>query len=618
MLAGASAVAATLALALAAPGAAPAQEASQHPVRAFLVELPAGVEPDELSAIDGAALGLLSGSIGDSPSAQAYLDVTQGARLNPSLYDGDVPLLELEPEGRIMGWRAAVDRAAAAPADLVPGLLADSLRSAGVPVRAERVAGRAAAMAADRAGRVELVERCDGCPGLTVLRGSVARARALAATLRRGDLLIAFARPPAPRGEALAIAAVGLGDGVLTSDSTRLDGLVLSTDVAPTILELFEVAAPAEVDGTPIRAEGEADAGAVADLSERLGEIGPRRAPVIGTTLLVWAALTALAGVLARRRALEVALRLLTVAVAYLPAVLLLGAALEPSQGVEHLLVAVGAPALAAATLRAAPGWGALAIAGGASVLAYAVDVVVGSPLTSMALIGPNPVLGVRFYGIGNELEATLAALVPIATGAALAASMHRPSRRRAAAAFALSALVAVVAFAPGRFGADVGAAIGIPAGAAVAVAALLGGGWRRGLAIAAAPFAALALLAGLDLALGGDAHLSRSVLEAGGLDEVGQVAERRLRLCAASFARYADTPAFVATIVVIVAGIAWRRRVVGWFEGCRPALAGLLGAAAATAVGTLANDSGALLLMIGTALTSLCAGYAWTLSARR
>jgi len=34
---------------------------------------------------------------------------------------------------------------------------------------------------------------------------------------------------------------------------------------------------------------------------------------------------------------------------------------------------------------------------------AYAIDVVAGSGLTKLSLLGPNPIFGVRFYGIGNE-----------------------------------------------------------------------------------------------------------------------------------------------------------------------------------------------------------------------
>jgi hypothetical protein len=178
--------------------------------------------------------------------------------------------------------------------------------------------------------------------------------------------------------------------------------------------------------------------------------------------------------------------------------------------------------------------------------------------------------------------------------------------------AFALAAVVGVALFAPGRFGADVGAAIVLPIGAAVAAWFVLGGGRRRLLLVIAVPVLALATLFAADLVLGGDAHLSRSVIEAGGLDEVADVVERRLRLSADSFARNIGKPSMLVCIALIVAGLILRRRIATWFEGRKPALAGLVGAIAATVVGTLANDSGALLLMIGTGYASLFVAYAW------
>ena len=55
-----------------------------------------------------------------------------------------------------------------------------------------------------------------------------------------------------------------------------------------------------------------------------------------------------------------------------------------------------------------------------------------------------------------------------------------------------------------------------------------------------------------------------------------------------------------------------WRERIASWLEG-RPAMrAGLAGALAATLLGTLANDSGALLLEIGTAYLLVFTGFAW------
>jgi hypothetical protein len=130
---------------------------------------------------------------------------------------------------------------------------------------------------------------------------------------------------------------------------------------------------------------------------------------------------------------------------------------------------------------------------------------------------------------------------------------------------------------------------------------------------VIAVPLLAIAALMGIDLALGGDAHLSRSVLEAGGLDELGQVIERRVRLSADSFSRNALNPSMFACVSLIVAGIVLRDRIGAWFTGRPAALAGLLGGIAATIVGTLANDSGALVLMIGTAYSSLFVAFAWS-----
>ena len=154
--------------------------------------------------------------------------------------------------------------------------------------------------------------------------------------------------------------------------------------------------------------------------------------------------------------------------------------------------------------------------------LATAIDIVAGSPLTALSLIGPNPELGVRFFGIGNELEAVIGVLLALGAGAAVTAVAPADPRRAVAWTAALAALAAVLVFAPGRLGADVGAAITFPAGAAGVVIAALGGGRRRLLAVAAVPVLAVCALVAIDLVAGGDAHLSRSVLDAGGLDQLG------------------------------------------------------------------------------------------------
>jgi hypothetical protein len=435
----------------------------------------------------------------------------------------------------------------------------------------------------------------------------------LVRNLRGNDLLIAIERPPPPKSRALAIGIAGEGfDGDLTSDSTRLDGYVLATDVAPTILKRLGVGIPPQMSGQPIRAEGAVDPAAVVELGDRMAAISERRGAVIGLSLLVWIVVLGLAIVATRRMAARPGVRIVGLAVVYLPLVLLAGAAAEAGQTAEMLLVMLGAPALAGATLALFDGYRALAVASGLTVLAYAIDVIAGSSLTALSLLGPNPGLGVRFYGIGNELEALLAVLIVAGTGAGLTGFAPRTPPRRRAAAFLAIGVCGAFVFAAGRFGADVGAAIVFPLGAAVAAAVVAARRRRSALLVFALPGAVLALLALGDLLSGANAHLTRSVLDAGGLGDLGDVAQRRLQLSAHSFTR-PIVFVFLPLIAALVALAVMRRdRLRAWLGG-RPAMrAGMIGAVAATAVGALANDSGALLLEIGAAYLLVFTGFAW------
>lgn len=438
-------------------------------------------------------------------------------------------------------------------------------------------------------------------------------------TLHGNDLLIAIARPTGDSDAPLAIGIAGRGfDGDLISDSTRTDGYVLSTDVAPTILEHFNAEIPAEVSGQPISSEGSVDPTAVESLAARMAVISSRRGPVLGLSLLAWFLLLGLAIAVTRGGAARIGVRLAGLAVIYMPLVLLAGAAIEPSESAEVLLVLLGAPLLGALTLALLSGYRALAVASALTVLAYAIDVIAGSPLSALSLLGPNPGLGVRFFGIGNELEALLAVLIVAGTGAGLVGFAPSLSPRRCAVAFLALGLVCAFVFAAGRFGADVGAAIVFPVGAAVAAAAVAAGRRRSALLVIAAPFAVLSLLVLIDLVSGANAHLTRSVLDAGGLRDLSNVAQRRLQLSAHSFAR-PILLAFLPLVAALAALAVLRRdRLRAWLREAPAMRSGLIGALAATAVGTLANDSGALLLEIGTAYLLVFTGFVWAEGGRR
>ncbi len=586
-----------------------------------MATLPSETTVAALARVEGLSPGLLNTGIGGGvPAPQTYLDISQGARVFDYFYDRDLPPVLLTDRGvEPKVWSEIVNRADSAPDEIVPGLLAQTLEDAGIDVRAEPLIGHVALIAANEAGDVERTPD-GGCrgrcpPGLSVVRVEPGQLPKMIAALEGHDLLIAIRDAPPDEDKQLPIGIAGAGfEDTLTSSSTRTDGFVLSTDVAPTILGRFGIEKPEEMAGEPIRDEATIDIGEITTLDRRLGE-RPDRGAVIGIPLLVWLALTAIAAWRGGARWGRPACAVLALSGAYLPAMLLVGAAIKPSQTVEALIVLLGSPALAAVTLRLVRGYAALAVACGITVGAHMIDMYFGSPLSSLSVLGPNPAGGVRFYGIGNELEAGIAAMVPIGVGAWLGSRPDR-SPRFAAAMFFAFALLATTAFAPGRFGADVGAAIVLPAGAAVAAGIVLKLRLRTmmiGLVVVAVGGVLALVLA--DTLFGGDSHFSRTVLGADDAGELVDVVARRVRLTARSFYDPRYPYLLAITVGLLIVGWRRRRRIMGWFGDRDAARAGFLGALAATIVGTLSNDSGAILLIVGTIYLAIAAGFFWARS---
>jgi hypothetical protein len=581
-------------------GAAPADK------RAYLLFVPPSTTVQEL-ADAGFSPGLMSAGLGTVSPEQTYLDIGAGNRVFNSLYDHEMPALR---RGDCKGWfEEAEERAESAPDEIEPGLLG-------------RVLG-------DKVGAAVFTTGAASCPVLgmepgtgesgghlfDVLRveeGRLGQAAQTAKFLGRRGLVIAIATPTGKSDEPIPIGIAGPGyHGDLTSDTTRTNGYVTSTDVAPTVIEFFGGEVPDQMIGQAIRSEGTVDPAAIETRGARMAVVSSRRGPVIGWCLLAWVLALALVVLVARPLA-PLGVRLTGLAVVYLPVMLLVGAALEPAQWPETLLVMAGAPLLAAITLAALRDYRALAVAAALTVAAYALDAILGSPLSALSLLGPNPGLGVRFYGIGNELESLLSVLVVGGIGAALAGFAPRLSPGRCAIAFLVGGLVCAGIFASGEFGADVGAAIDIPMGVAVAALVVTGGRRRWILLVILIPLVVLVLLGLADLLTGANSHFTRSVLDAGGLHSLGDTAQRRLEQTARSFVRPVLLVALPVVAIFVLVAVVRRATLASWVREVPAMRAALIGAVVATIVATLANDSGALLLEIGAAYLLVFLGWAW------
>jgi hypothetical protein len=161
-----------------------------------------------------------------------------------------------------------------------------------------------------------------------------------------------------------------------------------------------------------------------------------------------------------------------------------------------------------------------------------------------------------------------------------------------------------------------VGAAIGPGVGAARAAVVALGLERRKAvLVVVGGGAAALVALFAIDAVTGG-AHLSRSVLGAGEAGDVVDVFDRRLRLMVHTFTHPVYPELLVACGALLLAGAIRRERVSAWFGPRWAARAGFLGAVAGVLLGTVANDSGSVLLVIGTIYLAISAGYYWATQA--
>ena len=618
---------------------APLAEAAPRALVAFLPYEEDRVDREGLPLLDelarrGLAVGLTSPTLGGYSDRQMALDMSQGTRVAAQAYDRPLEPFDLtelgDARGRMTRFDAILARAERAPGNVVVGLLGDSLRGAGLRVGYAGVIGEPhyqAVLAADRRGRVRPAALLDEAAfarravalwrelDLLVTRlphdeAGLAAVDHLLAARRPGDLVYVVRSPPLGRLRLLETGVAGLGSpaGAITSATTRRHGLVAATDLAPTVLARLGVAIPAAMQGRALEARAGDGPVKARALAERVGVVVARRRPAVTWFIGAWLGLLGVLVLRARAAGARSALRILFLAALWSPGVLLATAAISPPRLAEMLGLSVGSLALGALTDRIVRWPLAPAVPAAVVFCAHTVDLAAGSPLTVTSLAGPNPMGGARYYGVGNELETMLSISVLLGAGAALTGLW----RARASWGFAIACLVAAAVLGAGRLGADVGAVVTLAAGGVVAVLACRA---RRPSALALAlallvPAAALAALIALDLATGGGAHLTRSVIEAGGPGEVVEVVERRLRLSLSGLGSAAARVNTLMSLVLIAFGI-WRwRELVAPLEHAAPFRAGLSGALAATVVGALANDSGPVILFVGTLALVLAIAY--------
>jgi hypothetical protein len=398
----------------------------------------------------------------------------------------------------------------------------------------------------------------------------------------------------------------------LASATTREPGLVTLPDVAPTVLEHAGIERPPSMLGRAWFGEpatGDLVAHAVDLDEESVFSYGVQ--PGIATGFVVaqvaaYVALLFLFGLRRRRRAVSAgapatALEIAALAVVAFPlASYLAGAGMTHELGVDGfvaLLLAVDALLVGVSFVLLRSPLDRLGAVAGVTLAVVVGDLALGERLQLNAVFGNSPIVAGRFAGLGNLAFSILgAAAVVLAT-----VVVHKtgPGRRGLALAAALFAAVVVVDGAP-SLGSDVGGVLALVPGFALTWVLLSGrrAGWRVLLAAALGGVVALGLFLAVDLARPEESrtHLARlveSVADEGPdafVDTVGRKIRTNARIFRTTIWTYLVPPALLLLAELL------RKPPGRWQELATRApviRSGLVGGLVLALLGFAVNDSG-------------------------
>lgn len=597
--------------------------------------------------------GWLTLSAGDRAGQPDDGTATPPCRASPEVVDG-----------RVAGWDALAKAAADRPFEARPGTLAEALAGHGQCISAVGP-GAAVGAALPPDGAVPRYQGFDpatlraglaGCrttfvdiggvqgPGEAGSSGSVQQTASHEEQVAAADGRVAQVLAAAPAGADIVVVSLAdadqqpalrvvlaagprFGPGTLYSPSTQQTGLAQLDDVTATVLALAGVPQPAGVSGSALsRSPAPNSSEALAerrhgglvddDLSSR--SVRPIVYPFfVGWGLLMLASLVGLAlvwwrgvGSTRMRESARSCVRKGLVVAAAVPASTFLANVVPwwrfawPSF-VLVVAVAVWASVIGAVALRGP--WrqsvmGPVAVVAAVTFVVLAADVMTGSRLQLASLLGLNPIVGGRYFGLGNVAFALFMAaafLVAIAGSSRLV----RTGRPRAAAlVVGCLGVVAVVVDAAPMWGSDAGGPPALVPGLAILILAILGVTvtWHRALLIVGGTAGLVLLLALADWLrpAASRSHLGRfvqSLLDGDATDIITRKLSQNLDTLVNT-----TILAYLVPVTLVLIGYVLARPESRIGTPLRPLLArvetmraGLVGLTVSLAIGLLVNDTG-------------------------
>lgn len=471
-----------------------------------------------------------------------------------------------------------------------------------------------------------------GEPGVRSIQAKAIDGRigqVLAAAPSGSDVVVASLSDAGVSERLRLVAAKGphFGSGTLYSPSTRQPGLVQSADLTVTLLSSAGVDVPAGLGGGMLRRGdegGNSQAAArdrlrhLVDFDDASHDVHDLVEPFFSWLVYAQIAIYLFTAVVWRRDFGSIGLRLRLLRITRRAAVV--AAAVPASTFLANLLpwwrfpvpmlaivVSVGLFVAAISTIALLGPWGRrltgpLTVVALATLLVLGLDVILGSRLQISSLMGLQPVVGGRFYGMGNV---TFALFATAALLLAIAASSHFVRRGQtvlaAVAAGAIGLAAVVVDGYPG-WGADGGGPPALLPGVAYLVLAILGirMTWKRGLLIAGVTAGLFLLVSFLDSLrpTASQSHLGRffeALLDGSAGDIVVRKFEQNIGILFGNYRLTLLVPiALVFVIYVLARPTSWGSRALQRSYDALPTLRpGLIALLVTMTIGFGINDSG-------------------------
>lgn len=326
----------------------------------------------------------------------------------------------------------------------------------------------------------------------------------------------------------------GQDGGIMFSPTTRRIGIIANIDFAPTVLETFQIPKPAWMDGQPITVtNGEEDA--FWETLEQVETVFHLRPYVIYAYALyqVVAFIIALGLLLGKKTRGTGLLQIALLASIVTPFLFLVLAAVSPFSYRLFLVLWVFSALLMALSLKRLPTVPLFFVLGLVGFAPVIVDGLLGGHLIRQSFLGYDPIIGARYYGIGNEYMGVVIGAVLLMVAAWL--EWKRPTGRWMKAGTAFLFVFLVLYFAAPFWGTNAGGALAASAGFGVAYARFFHSrmDWRFWLAFAALGVAGVSLLFIMNVVLDVSApsHIGQAFghLLKGDIAQIVDIASRKL-----------------------------------------------------------------------------------------